>query len=86
MVDGRLYAIDMRLANLPATEGKYTDMGIFDKAKDLVNEHNDKVDQGIDKAAEIIDEKTGGQHTEQIHHGAQQAKDAMDDVSGHERG
>ena len=26
-------------------------MGIFDKAKDLLNEHNDKVDQGIDKAA-----------------------------------
>ena len=41
-------------------------MGIFDKAKDLLNEHNDKVDQGIDKAAELIDQKTGGQHTEQI--------------------
>ena len=41
-------------------------MGIFDKAKDLLNEHSDKVDQGIDKAAELIDQKTGGQHTEQI--------------------
>ena len=53
-------------------------MGIFDKAKDLVNEHNDKVDQGIDKAAEVIDQKTGGQHTEQINQGAEQAKQAMD--------
>ena len=44
-------------------------MGIFDKAKDLLNEHNDKVDQGIDKAAEIIDQKTGGEHTEQIRRG-----------------
>jgi hypothetical protein len=61
-------------------------MGIFDKAKDLINEHNDKVDQGIDKAAEIIDQKTGGQHSEQIQQGAQQAKDTMDDVSGHPRG
>ena len=45
-------------------------MGIFDKAKDLLNEHNDKVDQGIDKAAELIDQKTGGQHTEQIDQGS----------------
>ena len=35
-------------------------MGIFDKAKDLLNEHNATVDQGIDKAANLIDEKTGG--------------------------
>jgi hypothetical protein len=57
-------------------------MGIFDKAKDLASEHDDKVDQGIDKAAEIIDEKTGGQHTEQIQQGAEQAKDATGDASG----
>ena len=57
-------------------------MGIFDKAKDLANEHNDKVDQGIEKAAELIDEKTGGQHTEQIQQGAEQAKDTTGDASG----
>ena len=57
-------------------------MGIFDKAKDLLNEHSDKVDQGIDKAAELIDHKTGGQHTEQIGQAAEQAKQAMDDNTG----
>ena len=57
-------------------------MGIFDKAKDLLSEHNDKVDQGIDKAAEVIDQKTGGQHTEQINQGAEQAKRAMDNQGG----
>jgi hypothetical protein len=57
-------------------------MGIFDKAKDLLNEHNDKVDQGIDKAAEVINQKTGGQHAEQINQGAEQAKRAMDNQSG----
>jgi hypothetical protein len=61
-------------------------MGIFDKAKDLAGEHGEQVDQGIDKAAELIDEKTGGQHTEQIEQGAQQAKDAMGDVSGPPQG
>ena len=57
-------------------------MGIFDKAKDLLNEHSDKVDQGIDKAAELIDQKTGGQHTEQIDQAAEQAKQAMDNTGG----
>jgi hypothetical protein len=61
-------------------------MGIFDKAKDLANEHNDQVDQGIDKAAEIIDQKTGGEHSQQIQEGAQRADDAIDDASGHPRG
>ncbi|HYI56959.1 MAG TPA: antitoxin [Microlunatus sp.] len=61
-------------------------MGIFDKAKDLLNKHDDKVDQGIDKAAEIIDQKTGGQHTEQIRQGAQQAKDATGNAGDQPQG
>ena len=59
-------------------------MGIFDKAKDLLGEHNDKVDQGIDKVADLIDEKTGLKHSEQIDRAAQQAKNAIDDT-GHPR-
>ena len=61
-------------------------MGIFDKAKDLLNEHNEQVDQGIEKLADIIDEKTGHQHSQQIDQATQQAKDAIDDASGHPRG
>ena len=60
-------------------------MGIFDKAKDLLNQHNDKVDQGIEKAANLIDEKTGRKHSDQIGQATQRAKDAVDDVSGHPR-
>lgn len=61
-------------------------MGIFDKAKDLLNEHNEQVDQGIDKVADLVDGKTGNQHTEQIDQAVQQVKDTIDDVSGHPRG
>lgn len=61
-------------------------MGIFDKAKDALNEHNAAVDQGIDKAADLIDEKTGGQHSQQIDQAAAKVKDAIDDASGHPRG
>jgi hypothetical protein len=60
-------------------------MGIFDKAKDLLNEHHDKVDQGIDKAADLIDEKTGLKHSEQIDRATHRAKRAIDDASGHPR-
>lgn len=41
-------------------------MGIFDKAKDAVSGHEDQVNQGIDKAGDMVDERTGGQHAEQV--------------------
>ena len=44
-------------------------MGIGDmvnKAKDLAADHPDKVDQGIDKAGDAVDQRTGGQHVEQV--------------------
>jgi hypothetical protein len=32
----------------------------LDKAKDLAGDHADKVKEGIDKATDLADEKTGG--------------------------
>ena len=42
------------------------------KAKDAVTEHSDQIDDGIDKAAEFVDEKTKGKYSEKI--GSLQAK------------
>jgi hypothetical protein len=53
-------------------------MGIFDKAKDLIGDHNAEVDQAIDKTAEAADQKTGGQYTEQINQGAEAVKEELD--------
>lgn len=50
-------------------------MGIFDKAKDAVSNRSDKVDQGLDKAGEVADERTGNHYTDQIHQGINLAKD-----------
>ncbi len=48
----------------------------LDKGKQMASEHGDKVDQGIDKAAEFADEKTGGKYSDKIDQGADRAKDA----------
>ena len=59
-------------------------MGIFDKAKDVLNAHGDKVDQGIDKLAELADRRTGAQHGEHIDKGAQLAKDKLNEIRGNQ--
>ncbi|MFK7918609.1 MAG: antitoxin [Ilumatobacter sp.] len=41
-------------------------MGLFDKAKDLAKKNKDKVADGVDKATDVIDEKTGGKHSEHL--------------------
>ena len=38
----------------------------LDQAKKLASEHSDLADQGLDKAAEMAKEKTGGKYDEQI--------------------
>ncbi len=40
------------------------------KAKDMISQHPDQADQGIDKAREFIDQKTGGKHSDQLQQGA----------------
>lgn len=49
-----------------------------DKAKDLAAEHEDQVKQGIDKAADVADEKTEGKYSDQIDQGAEKAKDYVE--------
>ena len=41
-------------------------MGLFDKAKKLAQGNKDKIASGVDKATDVVDEKTGGQHTEHL--------------------
>ncbi|MEV0130516.1 antitoxin [Dactylosporangium sp. NPDC050688] len=48
---------------------------IVDKAKELLNKHNDKVDKGLDTAGEQADRRTGQKYTEHIDKGVQAAKD-----------
>lgn len=61
-------------------------MSFFDKAKhalgDAVDKHGDKIADGIDKAAQAVDDKTGGKHSDKIATGAEKARDALDKLDG----
>ena len=55
-----------------------------DKAKDLAADSTDKVKDGVDMAADFIDEKTGGRFSGQVDSGADAAKDAVDGLTDDE--
>ena len=48
--------------------------GFMDKAKDFADKHDEQVDQGIDKAGDQIDDRTGNKHSAQIDKGVDQAQ------------
>ncbi|MET7730842.1 antitoxin [Streptomyces sp. NPDC005402] len=49
-----------------------------DKVSGLAQQHGDKVQHGLDKAAKVVDEKTKGKYSGKIQSGTGKAKDAMD--------
>ncbi len=50
-------------------------MGIFDDIKNAVAEHEAELESAIDKAADFIDEKTGGQFAGQLDQAQEFLKD-----------
>ena len=57
-------------------------MGLLDKAKALLGQHEEKIEGAIDKVAEVVDDKTGGKHTDKIEKGVEAAKDLVGDEEG----
>jgi hypothetical protein len=53
-------------------------MGFLDKVKNLVAKNADKVDTAIDKAGDIVDQKTQGKYTSQVGKVQDAAKKAVD--------
>ena len=41
-------------------------MGFLDDAKKLVDEHDEQIDAGIEKAGDLADHKTGSTYADQI--------------------
>lgn len=55
-----------------------------DKAKDLASEHEEEVKDGIDKAADVADEKTQGKYSNHVETGAEKAKGFVEDLDGND--
>lgn len=60
-------------------------MGLFDKfkkkAKGAAEEHGEKIEDAVDKAADFADDKTGGKYTDKIESGADKAKDFVEGLA-----
>ena len=57
-------------------------MGIFDKVKGLVGKHEQQIDQGIDKAAAVADDKIGDKvGRDKIDMAQDKAHDAVDKLT-----
>jgi hypothetical protein len=63
---------------MPVTKAQGGTMSEFmDQAKKLASEHSEQADQGLDKAAEMAGEKTGGKYDSQIQAGEQKVEDYL---------
>ncbi|GAA4897886.1 antitoxin [Streptomyces coeruleoprunus] len=49
-----------------------------DKVSNLAQQHGDKIDHGIDRAARLVDQKTKGKYSDKIETGTGKAKHALD--------
>ncbi|MBL7257436.1 antitoxin [Paractinoplanes lichenicola] len=41
-------------------------MGFMDKAKDFADKHDEQVDQGIEKAGDQVDQRTGDKYSSHV--------------------
>jgi hypothetical protein len=55
-------------------------MGFLDKLKKSLQGKGAQAEKAIDKAADVIDAKTGHKHAKQIDSVAEKAKDAVDKI------
>lgn len=49
--------------------------GFMDRAKEFADQHDEQVDQGLEKAGDFADQRTGGQRSEQIDRGVDFAQE-----------
>lgn len=51
---------------------------LADKAKDVAEEHGDAIGAGLEKAGDLVDERTDGKYTEQIDTGVAKARQLVE--------
>jgi MT0933-like antitoxin protein len=58
--------------------------GWFGMAEKQAAAHEEQVTAGIDKTADVADDKTGGKYSDQIDQGAEQATDFVEGLDGYD--
>lgn len=53
-----------------------------DKAKNAVTENRDRIEDGLEKAGEMINQRTGGKHADKIDKGLAKAQEGLDKAEG----
>lgn len=57
-------------------------MGILDNLGGLAKENEDKIEAGIEKAGDLVDEKTGGKYAAQVDQAQDFANEQLDKLTG----
>lgn len=52
-------------------------MGLFDNIDDLAKKHESKIKDGIEKAGDMVDEKTDGKHADKVDRAQEIAHDEL---------
>lgn len=57
-------------------------MGLFDKVKKAAGDNADKISQGVDKATDMINEKTGGKHADKLDQVDEKVDEVLQNLDG----
>ena len=60
-------------------------MGIFDNIADAAKQHESTIEEGIEKAGDLIDEKTGGKFADQVDKVQDLANQGLDKLTGDDK-
>lgn len=53
-----------------------------DKAEGLAGDHSDKISDGLEKAGDLVDDKTDGKYSDKIDTGVDKAQDYVQQLGG----
>ncbi|HZU56234.1 MAG TPA: antitoxin [Actinocrinis sp.] len=59
------------------TQGGGSGTAMMDRARGMLHGHSDQVNKGVDKAGQMVDDRTGHKYTDQINTGTGKAKDML---------
>ena len=60
-------------------------MGVFDSIADAAKQHEAKIEEGIEKVGDLIDEKTGGKFADQVDKVQNLANEDLDKLTGDDK-